>query len=561
MSRRFAKCLLTAITLLGSLAAAAPRSISGKDALIGHWRLLGDARDASPHALHARSHDLTWNAQGGAELNGRSAWLEVPAASAWLLGTNDFTVSLWLRLDAVLDDSPGDLVTWFDPTTRNGFNLSVQHQSGTCSSMANTRHVFFGLDAGTEPSWTDCGRPGNGQMVYALAVFQGSLYAGTWEPAAGESGRVYRYGGGTRWVDCGAPDRCNAVSALAVVNGELYAGVASYSGAGSHLPPSPNTHPGGRVYRYAGGQRWVDCGRFCDAELVWGMTVFQDRLYVTAMDVPPKHLTTPRQGLYRYEGGTNWTWCGHPGGRVAALTVANGDLFASGYNGGPLGGVFRYDGGTNWTNFGAPPNVDQTYSFAFHRGVMHTGTWKEARVFRYFGPNQWEDTGRLGSELEVMGLALFNGKLYGGTLPLAQVYRLDNAAWTLTGRLDFSDVVYRRAWSMAVYQGRLFCGTLPSGRVHALEAGVAVSHDFALQPGWRHVAAMRAGQRLQLFVDGTRVAESKVFDAARFNLSLQAPLKIGFGEHDFFHGTLRDVRLYGRAFSERELRRVFREAD
>jgi hypothetical protein len=289
------------------------------------------------------------------------------------------------------------------------------------------------------------------------------------------------------------------------------------------------------------------------------MTVFRDRLYVTAMDVPPKHLTTPRQGLYRYEGGANWTWCGAPGGRVAALTVANGHLFASGYNGGQLGGVFRYDGGTNWTNFGAPPNVDQTYSFAVRRGVMHTGTWKEAKVFRYLGPNQCEDTGRLGSELEVMGLALFNGMLYGGTLPLAQVYRLDEAGWTLTGRLDFSDVVYRRAWSMAVYQGRLFCGTLPSGHVHALEAGVAVSHDVALAPGWRHVAAMRAGHRLKLFVDGACVAESKAFDAARFNLSLQAPLRIGFGEHDFFHGTLRDVRLYGRALGEREVKRLPRE--
>lgn len=559
MFRHFAKYLLTATTLLCPLLAVVPLSVPA-DSVIGHWRLQGDARDASPHALHARPHDVAWNAQGGAELNGRSGWLEVPASPALRLGTNDFTVSLWLRLDAVLDDSPGDLVTLFDPTTRQGVNLSVQHHSGACSSMSNTRNLFFGLDAGTEPRWTDCGRPGNNQMPYALTVFKGGLYAGTWEPGAGESGRVYRYGGGTNWLDCGAPDRCNAVSALAVFQDELYAGVASYSGGGSQLKPSPNTHPGGRVYRYAGGKRWVDCGRLCDAELVWGMTVFQDRLYVTAMDVPPKHLTTPRQGLYRYEGGTNWTWCGHPGGRVAALTVANGHLFASGYNGGQLGGVFRYDGGTNWTNFGAPPNVDQTYSFAVHRGVMHTGTWKEAKVFRYLGPNHWEDTGRLGSELEVMGLTLFNGKLYGGTLPLAQVYRLDDAAWALTGRLDFSDVVYRRAWSMAVYQGRLFCGSLPSGHVHALEAGVAVSHDFALAPGWRHVVAMRAGNRLKLFVDAKPVAESKAFDGGRFNLSSPAPLKIGFGEHDYFHGTLRDVRLYGRALREREVKRVFREA-
>ncbi len=545
--------------LVTGLTIATTTAWSDERSLLGHWPLDGQPRDASPNALHAQPHDVAWRSPAAAGFNGRSAWLEVPAAPALHLGTNDFTLALRLHLDPVLDDSPGDLVTLFDPATRNGFNLTIQHQSGTCSSMANTRNLFFGLDAGTEPRWTDCGRPGNNQMIYALTVFQGDLFAGTWEPDAGEAGRVYRYAGGTNWLDCGAPDRCNAVSALAVFNGELYAGVASYSGAGSQLQVSPNTNSGGRVYRYAGGKRWVDCGRLCDAELVWGMTVFQGRLYATAMDVPPKHATTPRQGLYRYNGGTSWTWCGNPGGRVAAITVANGSLFASGYNGGQLGGVFRYDGGTNWTNFGAPPNVDQTYSFAFRRGVMHTGTWKEAKVFRYLGPNQWEDIGRLGSELEVMGLAMFNGKLYGGTLPLAEVYRLDDAGWTLTDRLDFADVKYRRAWCLAVYQGRLYCGTLPSGHIHALAAGVAVSHDFELAPGWRQVVAMRSGNRLKLFVDGKRVAESAPFDPARFNLTANAPLKIGFGEHDYFHGQLRDVRLYGRALSEREVKRVFRE--
>jgi hypothetical protein len=548
--------LITAACFLLRTAA----SVSVAEPLLGHWRLEGNARDAGPKGLHAEPHDVVWHARSGAEFNGRSAYLELPASPVLKLGTNDFTVTVWMHLEAMLDDSPGDLLTQFDPAKRNGFNLTVQHQSGTCSSTANTRNLFFGLDAGTEPRWADCGRPGNNLMVYALTVFKGSLYAGTFEHGAGEAGHVYRYASGTNWVDCGAPDRCNTVSALAVFDGELYAGVTSYSGSGSHLKPSPNTHPGGRVYRYAGGKRWVDCGRVSDAEVIWGMAVFQGKLHATAMDLPPKHITTPRQGLYRYERGTNWTWCGNPGGRIAALTVADGKLFGSGYNGGALGGVFRYEGGTNWTNFGAPPNVDQTYSFAFHRGCMHTGTWKEAKVFRYLGANHWEDTGRLGQELEVMGLAVFNGKLYGGTLPLAQVYRLDQAGWTLTGRLDFSDVEYRRAWSMAVFQGRLFCGTLPSGHVHALEAGAAVSHDFELPPGWRHVAAIRAKNRLQLWVDGKRVAESATFEPARFDLKADAPLKIGFGEHDFFHGTLRDVRLYSCALREREVKRLFRES-
>jgi hypothetical protein len=533
----------------------------GEVPLLGHWPLRVDGRDAAAGGLHAQVRGVRWAPEGAAEFDGQSAWLEVPPTDALQLGTNDFTLTLWLNLGGDPGDPPGDLVTLFDAATRTGFNLTVQHQSGTCTSTANTRHLLFGLDAGTAPRWVNCGRPGASQMIYALAVFNGGLYAGTWEPGAGRAGRVYRYAGGTNWVDCGAPDRCNAVSALAVYHGRLYAGVARYSGAGSHLPESPNRHPGGRVYRYAGPGRWEDCGRVSEAEMVWGMTVFEDRLYVTVLDVPPRHLTTPRQGLYRYEGGTNWTWCGNPGGRLAPLAVFNGRLFAGGFNGGSLGGVFRYEGGTNWSAWGAPPNVDQTYSFAVHRGALHAGTWKEGKVFRYLGPQQWEDAGRLGQELEVMGLALFNGKLYGGTLPLAEVYRLDDSGWTWTGRLDDSDVPYRRAWAMAVYRGRLYCGTLPAGHVQALEAGVAVSFDRELLPGWHHVAAQRAGRRLGLYVDGRRVAESVPFDPAQFDLPRRAPLRIGFGEQDFFRGRMREVRLYGGALSEREIRRLARRAD
>lgn len=145
-------------------------------------------------------------------------------------------------------------------------------------------------------------------------------------------------------------------------------------------------------------------------------------------------------------------------------------------------------------------------------------------------------------------------------MPLAQVYRLDDAGWTLTGRLDVSEVEYRQAWSMAEHQGRLYCGTLPGGRVHALDAGVAVSHDFELAPGWRHVVAMRAGNCLRLFVDGNRVAESSPFDPARFDLAAGVPLKIGLGEHDYFHGQRREVRLYQHALDDGEMKRLFRES-
>jgi hypothetical protein len=199
--------------------------------------------------------------------------------------------------------------------------------------------------------------------------------------------------------------------------------------------------------------------------------------------------------------------------------------------------------------------VTQSYSFAQHFGELYLGTWPGGRVFRYDGEMGWEDTGRLGEEEEVMGMAVYNGKLYGGTLPLAEVHRYDgDGQWTNTGRLDHTpDVRYRRAWSMAVYQGRLFCGTLPSGHVHSIKAGACATYDRALAPGWRHVAAIRDGGILKLLVDGREVARSESFNAEDFDLSTEKPLLIGFGAHDYFNGSMRDLRWYSRALTAEEV--------
>ncbi len=532
--------------------------------LVGHWQLGSDLKDSSGHDHHGINHGVDLRAAdrfgtpgGAARFDGRDQFIEVPDHESLRLGRNDFTLALWVNTDQLVDDTLGDLLSKYDPVHRRGFQLSLMNYAGACTSTANSRNLFFGIDAGSEPQWTDCGRPGKNLLPYALAVYQAKLYAGTFEAGPEESGRVYRYDGGTNWVDCGNPDICNSVTALAVFEGELYAATSRYNASGSHLAAAKNLNNGGKVFRFAGGRQWIDCGRVSDAEFIFGLVVFGGKLYATSMDAPPNQLKRPNQGLYRYDGGKQWTYCGNPGGRVAALAVANGRLYGTGYNGGQLGGVFRYKGGTHWTNFGAPPGVDQTYSFAFHNGEMHVGTWKEGKVFRCAGAGDFDDAGRLGAELEVMGMAVYNGKLYAGTLPLAQVYRHDGGTnWTLTGRLDFTETEYRRAWSMAVYQGRLFCGVLPSGHIHALEAGKAVTYDQELGAGWRHVVAMRQGGRLKLFVDGRLVATSTAFSPADFDLTNLEPLKIGLGAHDYFNGCLSDLRIYQRALAAGEVRRL-----
>jgi hypothetical protein len=176
-------------------------------------------------------------------------------------------------------------------------------------------------------------------------------------------------------------------------------------------------------------------------------------------------------------------------------------------------------------------------------------------VFRYEGPQKWTHVGRLGEEKEVMAVSVYNGKFYAGTLPMADVYRYDGTSrWTHVGQLDHTpDVKYRRAWSMAVFDGKLFCGVLPSGHVHSLEAGRAVTYDHQLPAGWRHLAAVRADDRLHLYVDGRQVAESAIFDSSEWHLEPDQPLRIGFGQHDYFNGRMKDVRLYSRALNAQQI--------
>jgi hypothetical protein len=543
-------------TLLPALLLTATIAFGDDRGLVGHWKLSGDANDSSGRGNHGRAFavDLTASGPGGqpnsaARFDGKSSYIEVPSSPSISLGTADFTLAVQIHTEAALDDVVGDLASKFDPVLRRGFNLCVKSGTGTTISQANDRNLQFGIDSGTEPVWSDRGRPGNAVYVMAMAVHDGKLFVGTCEAGPGEAGHVYRYGGDSSWIDCGSPDRCNAVTSLAVHDGKLYAGTGRYRLAGSSLPESTNKAPGGKIVRYDGDGKWADCGRLPDVEMVGGMASFQGGLYAASLYKPA--------GFFKYRGGDSWERGPLPvdGHRVVGLSVFNDHLYAGSYD---SCSVYRFDGKT-WEDLGDLEPSGQTYSFEVHNGGLFVATWPYGRVFRLdrdSGGTRWVSAGRLGKELEVMGMAVHNGKLYGGTLPLAEVHRLDgDSSWTRTGQLDATpDVRYRRAWTMAVFKGELFCGTLPSGHVHSLDVGRNVSLDRALQPGWRHLAAIREGGRLSLFVDGKRVASSDAApNTAPLDLTNDKPLRIGLGANDYFRGRLSDLRLYDRALSAGEI--------
>lgn len=532
--------------------------VSAETTPAGFWPLVDDGRDYSGQWGDAVNHGAVFSPLGPdgppARFNGRDAYFEAPGRVPF--GADDFSLLLWIHTQDVLDDGLGDLLSNFDATSRKGFTLGLATYTGVSNSQPNYRTLHFGLDDGTEPAWTDCGRPGNAVFVFGFAVHDGALYAATCEPGENEAGQVYRYAGGTDWTDCGNPDRSNAVMALAAHDGHLYAGTGWYDTTGSALEASPNTTPGGKVYRYDGDGNWTFCGALSNPETgeagtLGGLGVYKGALYATT-------LKQAGFGLYRYDGGTDWTYCGNPGRRVLNPAAFNGDLYMVSYDG--PGGPFRYNG-AEWAYVGGTldPPISQDYSFAVYDGRLHLSTWPEAHVYRMEDSGAWRGVGRPAGELETMGMMVYNGKLYVGTLPSSRVYRYDGEnRWTAVGEpLDAAGGKYRRAWSMALYQGKLFCGTLPSGKVWSLQAGGCVTYDHALAPGWRHLAAVRQGRSLLLYVDGAQVAAGTLPDDSPFDVSSDTPLQIGRGPGDYFNGYMRNLQAHTRALSEAEIKQCY----
>ena len=569
--------------------AMAQNTKSLADGLIGHWPLEKDAKDVSGNGRDAMGNGVVWrdgSEQEGdraatAVFDGRGAALEVAVSPEMKLGRGDFSVTAWVWADSSTDDVQGDILSQYDSATRRGFHLGVKTNTGVTFNQANFRQLQFGIDNDRISDWRDAGKPGkNSLLAFGLIAHKGRLFAGTCEPGEGDSGRVYQYSHGQTWTDLGSPAPSNAITAMTAFNGELYVGTGKYRVAGSSLAESSNTNLGGRVFRYDGTKAdgtstWTDCGQLPNAEAVSGMVVFQGRLYAGSL--------YKLAGFFRYEGDQRpgeqkWSDIGVPDGkRVEALAVYNGHLYASSYD---CGHVYRFDGKT-WTDLGQlgdPELNTQTYSFAVYEGRLYAGTWRSGKVYRLeeaknpsppaplparlgrgvevsqprFG---WRDVGQLGQELEVMGMLVHNGRLMAGTLPLAEVYQFDGGEkWRRLTQLDSTpDVKYRRAWTMAEYQGQLFCSTLPNGRVHACEVGKLATWDYEFLTGWHHVAAVKSEGKLLLFVDGILKSSSTDFDVKDFDLSNDQPLRIGSGPNDFFHGRLRDVRLYRRALSQAEV--------
>lgn len=455
---------------------------------------------------------------------------------------SDLTVAGWLDVDPQGESGDPELAAWFDADSRRGLTMSLVSGGGGYSSQGDAVRVSVGVDDGSAPEWTDCGAP-NPDSRYvsnSLTVCRGALYAATTDAATGDGyAHVYRYLGGQGWLDLGRPPGVDArgIGPMVVHDGALHVAAWTYDWTRVGGLPLAPVH----AYRLEPDDTWTDLGAISGSRRVFGLASFRGALFASADDDQVHRL---RDG--RWEAVGRLTGYPHPlhvhGGRLWAGTVDPGSLWS-------------FDG-EQWRAEGNPEpdpaDASQLHSFARPGGRLAVGTWPHGYVRRMEG-DSWASLGGPQGATEINGLQLYNGMLYAGSLPYAELSRYDGSrGWTSIRRFNEpgdgalvdiaasgwksrqelaalgegdgeGDDSFMRDWgrvtSMVEHDGQLFLSTGNStssyddcpdktalGRVFALTAGTVVTTAQALTAGRHHLAAVRDGARLSLFVDGVVVA-------------------------------------------------------
>jgi hypothetical protein len=555
--------------------------------LVGYWPLRSDCND---HAgkNHGTNHGVKLDDTGQgkpATFNGIDAYIEVPNSPALQFGTDDFSISASVYTEKDLDDVIGDVLDMYDPVKRRGITLAINSSAGGYQGQGNDRHVYFGIDNGKMGEWKDCGRP-NPESKYvnnSLSVYKGKLYAATSDGKDKKNwAHVYRYEGDQKWVDCGRVGDGNTtgVSPLIVHNDNLYAVTCTYDW--TRVNSKELKYEPGRMYRYDGDNKWIDCGQPSNNRTVNCAVSYKGKIYVGG--------GPNTWGVFVQDGENTWKASklfprqGEERCFPHAMSRYNGKLYVS------YPCVYSFDG-NEWKYVGLPDKIEplwqlQSHSLAVYQGKLIAGTWPEGNVSQYQGGDEWKKLGRVGEDgTEVMDLLVYNGQLYGCSIPRAEVCRYDgDSKWTslkrfyspegwtpeVPGKATTEQLnEWARVTSMTIYDGKLFASTgnctsaivdSPEidtiGKVFCLDAGRVASDDNDLGPGWKHIAAVRENGVLKVYVNGKLAAKSTSFKPEDYDVSTDKPLRIGFGQIDYFCGKMVELRMYNTALSETQVKQL-----
>jgi hypothetical protein len=87
-----------------------------------------------------------------------------------------------------------------------------------------------------------------------------------------------------------------------------------------------------------------------------------------------------------------------------------------------------------------------------------------------------------------------------------------------------------------------------------------VSHDRSVTPGWHHIVASAGPESVDLWVDGAHHGRKRSGGAPDGVLD-EGRLSVGSGGHSPFSGAMRNLRIYDRALSARDVAALGAEDD
>ena len=253
------------------------------------------------------------------------------------------------------------------------------------SSLEESRNTNFGgrvFRLGPNDQWIDCGSLSpETEGVASLVEFQGRLYAGSLYKPAG----FFVFDGEGKWTACETPNG-KRVEAMTVFNGSLYAtsydegSVFRFDGAAWHeagkIPNATQTYgfavhqgslfvsewPQAHVFRFLGGTNWEDTGKLGEELEAMPLLVYNGKMYGG---------TLPQAEIYRYDGPNSWLKIGkvdHTSDvkyrRAWSMAVYKGRLFIEAL---PSGRVLSMEAGRN-----------ATYDTALPTGWHHVAAVRDA---------------------------------------------------------------------------------------------------------------------------------------------------------------------------------------
>jgi hypothetical protein len=194
----------------------------------------------------------------------------------------------------------GELMMNSQPNSSNFDQTNWQQISGTAGTLG--------------------GGTANVASISATAIYNGSLYAGTYN-AGGASAEVYRYNSGTSWtlvsqsggtgqIRSGGTSGIASVSAMTVFNGNLYIGTSKMNAA--------------EVYRYDGGTNWTLISSTTPGTI--GTVTLQDGVSAMAVYLGQLYIGTREFNgarLMRWEGGNTWTSLNGTAGTFVTTNTVN----------------------------------------------------------------------------------------------------------------------------------------------------------------------------------------------------------------------------------------------